>query len=127
MAFWGTCFLLRPTLKNCLFPIHWLDEIKTSQKLPMGRSFFFAISLSERYTVKVFKKISNWYNKNVPRDIEILGWFVSSGASLTSWGEHGSLALIGNPSSGGATIKMPYGIDVLHRPASPRIFSNWVG
>ena len=43
---------------------------------------------------------------------------VSSGASLTSWGEGASLALVGHPSSGGATIKTPYGVDVLHRPDS---------
>ena len=33
---------------------------------------------------------------------------VSRGASLTSWGEGASLALVGNPSSDGVTIKMPY-------------------
>ena len=33
---------------------------------------------------------------------------VSSGASLTSWGEGASLALVGHPSSDGVTIKMPY-------------------
>ena len=52
---------------------------------------------------------------------------VNSGASLTSWGEGASLALVGEPSSDGVTIKMPYGIDVLHRPASHPIFSYWVG
>ena len=41
-------------------------------------------------------------------------WLVSSGASFTSWGEGASLALVGDPSSDGVTIKMPYGIDVLH-------------
>ena len=39
---------------------------------------------------------------------------VSSGDSLTSWGEGASLALVGNPSSDGITIKMPYWIYVLH-------------
>ena len=39
---------------------------------------------------------------------------VSSGASLTSWGEGASLALVGNPSSDGITIKMPDGVDALH-------------
>ena len=34
---------------------------------------------------------------------------VSSEASLTSWGEGASLALVGDPSSDGVTIKMPYG------------------
>ena len=43
---------------------------------------------------------------------------VSSGASLTSWEEGASLALVGHPSSDGVMIKMPYGVDVLHRPAS---------
>ena len=36
---------------------------------------------------------------------------VSSGASLTSWGEGASLALIGHPSSDGVTIKILYGVD----------------
>ena len=52
---------------------------------------------------------------------------VSSVASVTSWGEGASLALIGHPSSDGITIKMPYGVDVLHRPALHPIFSYWVG
>ena len=52
---------------------------------------------------------------------------VSSGASLTSWGEGASLALVGDPSSDGVMIKMPYGVDVLHRPVSHPIFSYWVG
>ena len=51
---------------------------------------------------------------------------VSSRASLTSWGEGASLALVGHPSSDGVTIKMPYGVDVLHHPASHPIFSYWV-
>ena len=38
-----------------------------------------------------------------------------------------SLALAGEPSSVGVTIKMPHGVDVLHRPASHPIFSCWVG
>ena len=52
---------------------------------------------------------------------------VSSGATLTSWGEGASLSLVGHPSSDGITIKIPYGVDVLHRPASHPIFSYWVG
>ena len=50
-----------------------------------------------------------------------------SGASLTSWGEGAALALVGHPSSDGVTIKMPDGVDVLHRPASHPIFFYWVG
>ena len=38
---------------------------------------------------------------------------VSSGVSLTLWGEGASSALISHPSSDGVTIKMPYGVDVL--------------
>ena len=52
---------------------------------------------------------------------------VSNGASLTSWGEGASLALVGHPSSDGVTIKMPYGVDVFHRPALHPIFSYCVG
>ena len=37
---------------------------------------------------------------------------------LTTWGKGVSLALVGNPSSDGIAIKMPYGVDVLHGPAS---------
>ena len=34
--------------------------------------------------------------------------------SLTSQGEGASLALVVHPSSDGVTIKMPYGVDILH-------------
>ena len=37
--------------------------------------------------------------------------------------EDASLALLGHPSSDGVTIKMPYGVDVLHQPALYPIFS----
>ena len=33
-----------------------------------------------------------------------------------------SLALVDDPSSGGVTIKMPYGVNVLYRPDSHPIF-----
>ena len=49
---------------------------------------------------------------------------VNSGASLTSWGEDASLALVGHPSTDGVTLKMPYGVDVLHQPALQSIFSH---
>ena len=42
-------------------------------------------------------------------------------------GEGASLALVGHPSSNGIMIKKPYGVDVLHQPASHPIFSYWVG
>ena len=65
-----------------------------------------------------------------PLDIKILGWCPVK--RLTSSGGGGgvggaALALIGCPSSDGVTIKMPYGIDVLHRPALHLIFSHCFG
>ena len=48
---------------------------------------------------------------------------VSSGASLTSWEEGASLALVGHPSSDGVTIKSLMGkifyIDQLRTPSFP--------
>ena len=64
--------------------------------------------------------------RNLPPRLWNTG-LVSSRASLTSWGEGVCLALVGYPSSDGVTIKMPYGVDVLHCPASHPIFSYWVG
>ena len=51
---------------------------------------------------------------------------VSSWASPASWGESASLALVGHPCSDGVMMKMPYGVDVLHRPAWHSIFSYWL-
>ena len=48
---------------------------------------------------------------------------VSSGASLTSWGEGASLALAGHPPNDGVTIKIPYEIDAASHPT----ISYWVG
>ena len=42
---------------------------------------------------------------------------------LVFLGEDASLALVGHPSSDGVMIQIPYGVDVLHRPASQLIFS----
>ena len=48
---------------------------------------------------------------------------MSSGVSLTYWGEGVSLALAGHHSSDGITVKIPYGVDVLlHQPALHSIF-----
>ena len=47
---------------------------------------------------------------------------MSSEASLTSGGEGASLALAGHPSNDGVTIRMTYGVDVLHQPASTPSF-----
>ena len=58
-------FFLRPILKSCLFPIHRLGEIKNSHELPANRNIFLQSLCLKRYTIKRFKKISSWYNKNV--------------------------------------------------------------
>ena len=42
------------------------------------------------------------------------------------WGEGSFLALVGNSYSDGVMIKMPYAVDVLHRPASHPIFIGLV-
>ena len=71
------------------------------------------------------ESLTNWYIEIPPRH-----WntgLVSSRASLTLWGEGASLALVGHPSSDGVTIKLRYGVYVLHRPASHSIFSYWLG
>ena len=47
---------------------------------------------------------------------------MSSRASLNSWGEGVSLALVGHPSSNGVTIKMPSRVDVLHNQFCTPIF-----
>ena len=60
------------------------------------------------------------------KDFETLGW-CPAGPVLPRGGEGASLALVGHPSSDGVSIKMPYGVDVLHQPASHPIFSYWVG
>ena len=46
---------------------------------------------------------------------------MSNGASLTSWGEGASLALVGHPSSDVAMIEIPYGVDVyyINQPCTP--------
>ena len=59
-----------------------------------------------------------------PQDIEILGW--RPAGPVLPHGEKVPLALVGHPSSDGVTIKMSYGVDVLHRPASHPIFSYWL-
>ena len=52
---------------------------------------------------------------------------LSSWASLTSWGEGASLALVGHPSSDGVTIKMPYGVDVfIDQLRTPFFLLGWL-
>ena len=80
------------------------------------------INESQRYTKRLFIYLFIYF----PGDFEILGW-CPAGTFLSLWGERASLALVDHPSSDGITIKRPYGVDVLHRPASHSIFSYWVG
>ena len=54
-------------------------------------------------------------------------FFLSQKHNLTSWGGGASLALVSHPSSDEVTIKIPYGVDVLHWPTLHPIFSYWVG
>ena len=55
-----------------------------------------------------------------------LGW-CPAGPVLPHQAEDASLALVDHPSRDDVTTKMPYEVDVLHRPASHPIFSYWVG
>ena len=69
------------------------------------------------WTSIILAKESNWNNG-----------LVSSGVSLTTWWEGASSAFIGNASSDGITMKIPYGVLILlHLLASHHIFSYWVG
>ena len=66
---------------------------------------------------------SSYCSGYFPRDMEILDWCPAGPVQ----GEGASLALIGHPSSDVVTIKMLYGVDILHRPALHPIFSYQVG
>ena len=67
---------------------------------------------------KLWKKVSCWWKKALE-----MGWLlvtvkifwntelVSSGVSLTSWGEGASLALVGHFSGDAVTIKIPCGVE----------------
>ena len=61
----------------------------------------------KNYTEKLARSIISLAINHLSLRLRNTG-LVSSGASLTSWGEGASLALVGNPSSDGVTIKMPY-------------------
>ena len=60
------------------------------------------------------------------QDIKVLDW-CPVGPVLPHGDKGASLGLLGQPSSDGVTIKMSYGVDVLHQPALYPIFSYWVG
>ena len=79
-------------------------------------------SLETEHPSRAFSKLSFSKLFIYPQDIEILGWCLAG-----PHGEKVPLALAVDPSSNGVTIKMPYGVDVLHRSTSHPIFSYWVG
>ena len=132
-----------------VYPIIWdylLESLQANKTSKKGHSFYNTVSLNiikksttatqpkTLPTLQIFhqkcfwlvvrKKHLHWIISRLPENTGL----VSSGVSLTSWGEVVSLALVGNPSSDGITIKIPYGVDaLLHRPASHPIFSYWVG
>ena len=54
-------------------------------------------------------------------------WVAIQRGQFYLMGEGASLSLVDYPSSNGVTIKMPYGVNVLHRPASHPVFSYLVG
>ena len=106
-----------------------------SSCLKLGKTCLNNLSLSnepqKKYILEnltIFKKVIV-INSRTCQSIPPMTYtgLVSSGANLTSWGEGASLALVGHPSNNCITIKMPYGVDVLHQPASHPIFSYWVG
>ena len=100
----------------CLCTIWQLAFNVLKQEL---RVFFF---LYDYYVSGHYRR----FKYNFLWDIEILDWFLA-GPVLPNMGEGASLALLVHPSSDGVTIKMSYGVDVLHRPALHPIFSYWLG
>ena len=58
-----------------------------------------------------------------PQDFEILGWCPVGPVLPHGGGEYAFLVLVGNTSSDGVTLKMPYRVDVLHQPALHPTFS----
>ena len=88
----------------------------------------FYLAFKQKKYCKCFPVESSWEKATL--DLSLRHWntgLVSSGASVISWGECVSLALVGHPSSDGFTLRMPYGVDFLHRPASQPIYSHWFG
>ena len=107
------CVVRNYSSKLVGFPHHSCNETKENNK--------------NKSNNKV-QNIDKWWvychvwKEDLPQDIKILAWS-SRRDGLTSWGEGSSLVLVGHPSSNGVTIKMPYGVDVLHRQASHPFFS----
>ena len=61
--------------------------------------------------------VNDWWESPTFTELSVLvsitrDWNTGLVSSLMSWGEGASLALVGDTSSDGVTIKMPYGVDV---------------
>ena len=91
------------------------------------RTTYFTDSLFYRFRLDYFTDSDYFTDFTHILQISLRHWNTGLVSSLTSWGEVASLALVGSPSSDSVTIKMPYGVDVLHQPASHPIFFYWVG
>ena len=75
--------------------------------------FYIEINFNIKGSIKeIFKKyFKEIFHRAIEKIFPPRHWntgLVSSGASLTSWGEGASLALVGHPSTDGVTIKMPH-------------------
>ena len=84
-------------------------------------------SLEDSNFVEVLLTIDNIEEKSKVSTEALKYWVGVQWGHSYLMGEGASLALDGHPSSDAVTIKMPYGVDVLHQPASHPIFSYWVG
>ena len=84
--------------------------------------YFFVIIYQTMAGFLIFLLYRNCFKITSPPWLSNTG-LVSSRASLTSWGEDASLALVGHPFSNGVMIKMSYGVDVfidrLRTPSFP--------
>ena len=86
--------------KQDLFIIHWLEYFLNFSSHQWFKKF-------PLWSTIPLLPLFHYYHNSSPRH-----WntgLVSNWASLTSWGVHVSLALLGDPSSVGVIVKMPYG------------------
>ena len=117
----------KPNFNNDLFDIIYdKDLVVENEILKVKLEEADKVNTFLRDEVKDLRVLLNAKIQNSSHNFKTTGLVSSVGASLTSW-EGASLALVGHPSSDGVTIKMPFGLDVLHRPAFHPIFSHWVG
>ena len=92
---------------------------------------FYAYAEEYKHNDCIFKDKTNLYNmykiilKNLKKNTGLVGKILGCCAAGLG-GEGASLALVGHPSSDGAIIKIPYGVDVLlHQPVSHLFLLGW--